>query len=72
MSQFKCIASETMDVPVGTILIGKMVSNYTFLVVADSKLVTNTEYTKPIPKFKRGERLPLEGGLWIWEEIKDL
>lgn len=68
MTKFKLISSETEDTePVGIILVGEYTEDkQSFILTKDSEY-----FAFGRPRWYAGEPMPVEGGLWVWEEVKE-
>lgn len=68
MTKFKLISSKTEDTePVGIILVGEYTEDkQLFILTKDSEY-----FAFGRPRWYAGEPMPVEGGLWVWEEVKE-
>lgn len=69
MTKFICTGSYTDSVSVGQIVYGLASEDGEFIITKDTNDCLSNDGE---PKFKVGERVPLNGILWQWEEVKEM
>ena len=69
MTKFICTGSYTDSVSIGQIVYGLTSEDGEFIITKDTNDCPSNDGE---PKFKVGERVPLNGILWQWKEVKEM
>ena len=69
MTKFTCTGSYTDSVSIGQIVYGLTSEDGEFIITKDTNDCPSNDGE---PKFKVGERVPLNGILWQWKEVKEM
>ena len=69
MTKFICTGSYTDSVSIGQIVYGLSSEDGEFIITKDTNDCLSNDGE---PKFKVGERVPLNGILWQWKQVKEM